>query len=269
MKHLHTYSEFVNESINENISFYKNVVQKAIKDALGHDVKQSDVKVGAKKQSGGYDLITLNGALLCSSSQYDEMLRWATNAIKEDPAKYGLKESVTNEAKKPGTGEIAVNKADRPKVEKAMKDMKLDFVDAGAKDSSSMNYYEIPNADWDILNKIATKVDLQSMTVFESTANEAVDLSPLDSLLTKNGWKEVRTNSTSAYPKGTIRHFDYENSANADSMIRIVDSPQNGVYVELYKDDSQANPMGNKNFIQAPGDLIKAAKKYLNATLKA
>lgn len=99
MKNLISYNEFLNEGMNEaNISFYKSVVQKAIKDALGHDVKQTDVKVGAKKQSGGYDLITLNGELLCSSSQYDEMLRWATNAIKEDPAKYGLKESVTNEA---------------------------------------------------------------------------------------------------------------------------------------------------------------------------
>ena len=64
MKHLHTYSEFANESINENISFYKNVVQKAIKDALGHDVKQSDVKVGAKKQSGGYEAELDSGELL-------------------------------------------------------------------------------------------------------------------------------------------------------------------------------------------------------------
>jgi hypothetical protein len=101
MKNILSYNEFLNEGMNEaNISFYKNVVQQAIKDALGHDVKQSDVKVGSKKQSGGYDMITLNGELLCSSSQHDEMLRWATNAIKEDPAKYGLKESVeaVNEA---------------------------------------------------------------------------------------------------------------------------------------------------------------------------
>lgn len=87
MKHISTFEEFLNEA---NISFYKNVVQQAIRDALGKDVKQSDVKVGAKRQSGGYDLITLNGELLCSSSQHDEMLRWATNAIKEDPKKYGF-----------------------------------------------------------------------------------------------------------------------------------------------------------------------------------
>ena len=78
-----------------------------------------------------------------------------------------------NEAKKAGTGEIAVIKTDRPKVEKIMKGMKLDYVNVGAKDSSSMNYYEIPNADFDLLNKIGNLVDLQSMTVFESSVNEA------------------------------------------------------------------------------------------------
>ena len=266
MKHIHTFENFINEA---NISFYKTLVQNAIKDALGRNMKQSDLKVGSKKQSGGYDLITLNGVVLAASDKnYVDILRLASDAIKEDPAKYGLKESVTNEAKKPGTGEIAVNKADRSKVEKAMKDMKLNYVDVGAKDSSSMNYYEIPNADWDILNKIASKTDLQSMTVFESTANEAVDLSPLDSLLTKNGWKETKNKSITA-DRGNVRHFDYENSANGDSMIRIVDSPLNGVYVEMYKDDSQVNPMDNKKFIQTADDLIKGAKKYLNANLKA
>ena len=88
MKHLHTFENYINEA---NISFYKNVVQQAIKDALGHDVKQSDINVGAKKQSGGYDSITLNGKFLCTSSQHDAMLSSATHAIKEDPAKYGLK----------------------------------------------------------------------------------------------------------------------------------------------------------------------------------
>ena len=102
----------------------------------------------------------------------------------------------------------------------------------------------------------------------ESVANEAADLSPLDSLLTKNGWKETKNKSITA-DRGNVRHFDYENSANGDSMIRIVDSPLNGVYVEMYKDDSQVNPMDNKKFIQTADDLIKGAKKYLNANLKA
>jgi hypothetical protein len=116
MKNLQSFEQFLGESsVNEaNISFYRNVVQQAIKDALGHDVKQSDVKVGAKKQSGGYDLITLNGKLLCSSSQHDEMLRSATNAIKEDPAKYGLKESSVNEAEKMTFDEVADEYKDNP-----------------------------------------------------------------------------------------------------------------------------------------------------------
>jgi hypothetical protein len=95
MKNLQRYEDFLNEA---NISFYKSVVQQAIKAALGRDVKQSEIKVGAKKQGGGYDMITLNGQILCSSDQYDVMLRHATNYIKEDPAKYGLKESSMNEA---------------------------------------------------------------------------------------------------------------------------------------------------------------------------
>ena len=99
MKTLQTFEQFIEgSSMNEaNISFYKSVVQQAIRDALGRDVKQSDVKVGAKKQSGGDYMITLNGEFLCSSSQHDVMLRWATNAIKEDPAKFGLNESSVNE----------------------------------------------------------------------------------------------------------------------------------------------------------------------------
>jgi hypothetical protein len=116
LKNLHTFEQFIEDpSMNEaNISFYKSVVQKAIKDALGRDVKQSDVKVGAKKQGGGYDLITLNGQILCSSDNYDVMLRHATNYIKEDPAKYGLKESEMNEVEKMTFDEVADKYTDNP-----------------------------------------------------------------------------------------------------------------------------------------------------------
>jgi len=195
MKNMQSFEQFIGgSSVNEaNISAYKNMVQNVIKDVLGKQVKQSDINVGVKKQSGGYDLITLNGEPLCSSDSYVQMVRWATDAIKEDPAKYGLK---------------------------------------------------------------------------ESEMNEAADLSALDSLLAKNGWKESGNKSTAAHKGGNIRHFDYANTKNPNVMIRIVDSPSNGVYLELYKDDSQANPMDIKNAIRTPEDLIKGANKYVGVKLQ-
>jgi galactitol-specific phosphotransferase system IIB component len=85
MKNIHTFESFLNEG---NISMYKSTVQAALKQ-LGYDVKQSDLKIGTKKESN-YDLITLNGELLCSSSDYAQMVTWIQNAVKEDPKKYDL-----------------------------------------------------------------------------------------------------------------------------------------------------------------------------------
>jgi len=99
----------------------------------------------------------------------------------------------------------------------------------------------------------------------ESSINEAAGT--LDSFLTKNGWKETKNKSIAAHKGGNIRHFDYANAKNPEVMIRIVDSPSNGVYLELYKDDSQENPMDLKNAIRTPEDLIKGASKYLGVKL--
>jgi hypothetical protein len=85
MKHVHTFDSFLNEA---NISFYKSTVVAALKE-LGYNVKQADLKIGTKKESN-YDLITLNGELLCSSSEYAQMVTWIKNAVTEDPKKYGL-----------------------------------------------------------------------------------------------------------------------------------------------------------------------------------
>lgn len=85
MKNLHTYKDFLNEG---NLSMYKSTVTAALKQ-LGYDVKQSDLKIGTKKESN-YDLITLNAESLCSSSDYAQMTTWIQNAVKEDPKKYGL-----------------------------------------------------------------------------------------------------------------------------------------------------------------------------------
>ena len=86
MKNIHTFESFLNEA---NISFYKSTVVAALKE-LGYNVKQSDLKIGSKKESGGYDLVTLNGELLCSSAEYAQMITWIKNAVTEDPKKYDL-----------------------------------------------------------------------------------------------------------------------------------------------------------------------------------
>ena len=85
MNHVHNFDGFLNEA---NISFYKSTVVAALRE-LGYNVNQADLKIGANKK-GNYDLITLNGELLCSSSQYDEMVKWIKNAVTEDPKKYDL-----------------------------------------------------------------------------------------------------------------------------------------------------------------------------------
>jgi len=104
MKHVHNFESFLNEG---NISFYKSTVVAALKE-LGYNVKQADLKIGTSKQNlkiggssnkGSYDLITLNGELLCSSSQYDEMIMWIKAAVTEDPKKYGLDPKVLESKK--------------------------------------------------------------------------------------------------------------------------------------------------------------------------
>jgi hypothetical protein len=96
MKNLQSFDNFLNEG---SASMYKSTVQDALK-LLGYNLKQSELKVGVKKEKL-YDLITLNGELLCSSSDHAQMLTWIQNAVKEDPKKYGLDPKVlesTNEA---------------------------------------------------------------------------------------------------------------------------------------------------------------------------
>jgi hypothetical protein len=93
MKHIHTFENFLNEG---NASMYKSTVVDALKQ-LGYRVKQSDLKIGVKKERL-YDLITLNGELLCSSSDYAQMVSWIQNAVKDNPEKYGLDPKVLESA---------------------------------------------------------------------------------------------------------------------------------------------------------------------------
>lgn len=112
-------------------------------------------------------------------------------------------------SKKNGDGEIAVMKAHKVKAEKIMSAMGLSYEDLGPKDSSLMNYYKIPDTNWDVLNKIGTKVDLQSMTVLESEVNEGNEFDvkdlPVGAIVTfKDGetWKIMKIIGNSFNPRG-------------------------------------------------------------------
>jgi restriction endonuclease Mrr len=78
------------EAINEASSAFKHAVQQAIK-AAGYNLKQSEVKVGAKKVRGMGTKITLNGEMIGFDDNIPEMITSFTKSIEEDPEKYGLK----------------------------------------------------------------------------------------------------------------------------------------------------------------------------------
>jgi len=83
----------VDESINEAASQFKHAVQTALK-ANGYNLKQSEVKIGAKKVRGMGTKITLNGEMIGFDDNIPKMIANFTKAIKDDPKKYKLKESI-------------------------------------------------------------------------------------------------------------------------------------------------------------------------------
>lgn len=107
---------------------------------------------------------------------------------------------------------------------------------------------------------------MKRINSFNEYINESnSNVGDFNSILTKNGYVEVNNRTTSSYG-GDMRSFDYKNPDIDNIMIRIIDSPTNGVYVEIYKNNSQATPFGNS--INTTKDLIKGAKKYANTVLK-
>jgi hypothetical protein len=89
MKNLYTFDEHLNEAS----SAFKHAVQQALQ-AAGYNLKQSEVKVGAKKVRGMGTKITLNGEMIGFDDNVPEMIASFTKSIQEDPEKYGLKESL-------------------------------------------------------------------------------------------------------------------------------------------------------------------------------
>jgi hypothetical protein len=114
---------------------------------------------------------------------------------------------------------------------------------------------------------------MKHIHTFESFLNESVNegsndlgLGSFDDILIKNGFDEKGVNSTPTY-NGTIRNVIFE---KGDMIIKIIESPSNGIYIELYKGGRQQNPMTTKEgeTIRTIEDLIKGAKKFLKIDLK-
>ena len=142
---------------------------------------------------------------------------------------FKLFENYVNEgslSKKSGEGEIAVMRADKSKAEKIMSSMELEYEDLGPKDSSRMNYYRLPDTDWDILNKIGDKVDLQSMAVFESAnqgLNEGAILKAIKPSLEGDVKEAVEALETLL--RSTDAILDYKQAeALAECIIDIIDA---------------------------------------------
>ena len=75
--------------LNEAASHFKHAVQQALK-ANGYNLKQSEVKIGAKKVRGLGTKITLNGVMLGFDDDIPKMIARFTKSIKDDPKKYKL-----------------------------------------------------------------------------------------------------------------------------------------------------------------------------------
>lgn len=112
---------------------------------------------------------------------------------------------------------------------------------------------------------------MKNLQTFEDFINESSDYSDIglgsfDDILIKNGFEDKGVISTPTY-NGTIRSLNFE---KGNLTIRIVESPDNGIYVELYKGGKQQNPMFLKEGkpIRNIEELIKGAKKYLKINLK-
>ena len=110
---------------------------------------------------------------------------------------------------------------------------------------------------------------MKNLHTFEEFLNEALGpndlgLGSFDDILIKNGFDDKGVESTPTY-NGTIRSVSFE---KGDLTIRIIESPDNGIYIELYKGGRQQNPMDIRKAIRTIEDLIKGAKKHLKINLK-
>lgn len=93
--------EYINENKQVNETAEQAAVQKALKDA-GFDLKQSEFKVGVKKDGALGKKIYLNGTYLGNDDNWDTMVTKFTKYIQEDPKKFGLNESSITASIVPG-----------------------------------------------------------------------------------------------------------------------------------------------------------------------
>lgn len=95
--------------------------------------------------------------------------------------------------------------------------------------------------------------------------NESVAKSMEDFLISKD-WTISNTTSTPTIG-GSIYHTDFTNKYYKDFKIRIVESPINGTYVEIYENGKQVTPMYPPS-IKTLLTLEDAMKTYLKHNMK-
>ncbi len=141
------------------------------------------------------------------------------------------------------------------------------------KDDKGDSFYVLTRRDFDRFIDLADSsgfdVDYENsedsvIAVQEALGPNDLGLGSFDDILIKNGFDDKRVESTPTY-NGTIRSVNFK---KGDLSIRIIESPSNGIYIELYKGGRQQNPTDIRKAIRTIVDLIKGAKKYLKINLK-
>ena len=100
--------------------------------------------------------------------------------------------------------------------------------------------------------------------LFEDFINESASKS-MEIFLASKDWTISNTSSTPTIG-GSIYHTNFTNKYYKEFIIKIVESPMNGVYVEIYDNGKQVTPGGPN--INSLSKLEDAMKTYLKHNMK-
>jgi hypothetical protein len=237
MKHVYTFENFLNEG---NISMYKSTVVAALKQ-LGYNAKQSDLKIGIKKERN-YDLITLNGELLCSSSDYAQMVTWIQNAVKEDPAKYGLDPKVLESAISEKKEELYIAHVD-------------DSRKPGGSDKEIKNDYnlEVRDRDNSGFDIVGSKEDIQAF-VDDYGIILADDIASIDEANDLSYWKD--------YAEGSNQSPNWysKEAKTASDVVKLVKDVVNYEIENSDDKDADVDPEDEKKILDLATAYLKQFK---------
>jgi len=237
MKHIHTFENFLNEG---NISQYKSTVVDALKQ-LGYKVKQSDLKIGIKKERL-YDIITLNGETLCSSSDYAQMVSWIQNAVKDNPERYGLDPKVLESTISEKKEDLFIARVDDSrKPGGSDKDIKKDY---------NLEVRGRDNSGFDI---VGSKEDIETF-VDEHGIILANDIESIDEANDLSYWKDYAEGSDQS-PKW------YSKEAKTTSEVfKLIKDVINHELEEMDDKDADIDPEDEKKLNKLAMDYFKQFK---------